>query len=95
MLQTILAATMLNLNTVFFEEIPVEDNSIDVVTSNCVINLSTEKEKVFKEIYRILKTGGRFVISDIVADKDVPDDIKKTRSFGASAFQAQLLRKSF
>ena len=54
-----IAANNLGCNNVEFkygfEEIPVEDNSIDVVTSNCVINLSTEKEKVFKEIYRILK----------------------------------------
>ena len=82
-----IVATNLGYNNVefkygFLEEIPVDDNSIDVITSNCVINLSTEKETVFKEIYRILKTGGRFVISDIVSDKDVPEDIKRQRALG-------------
>jgi len=58
------------------EDIPLEDNSVDLVMSNCVINLSPDKEKVYKEIYRILKPGGRFVISDIVTEKELPESIK-------------------
>ena len=54
------------------KRIPVEDNSVDVVISNCVINLTTDKVNTFKEIYRVLKQGqGRMVISDLVTDKEV------------------------
>lgn len=56
----------------FIEEIPVEDNSVDVVISNCVINLSNNKEAVFREIWRVLKPGGEFYIADIVADRRIP-----------------------
>ena len=58
------------------EHLPVEDNSVDVVISNCVINLSPEKEQVFKEIFRVMKPGGRFMISDIVLKKELPDEIR-------------------
>ena len=57
------------------EELPVEDGSMDWVISNCVINLSPGKEKVFAEIYRVLKPGGRFSISDIVVS-DLPDTLR-------------------
>lgn len=56
----------------FIEEIPAEDSSVDVVISNCVINLSDDKEKVFDEIWRVLEPGGEFYIADIVADRRVP-----------------------
>ncbi|MBI5745437.1 MAG: methyltransferase domain-containing protein [Nitrospirae bacterium] len=58
------------------EEIPLENSVADIVSSNCVINLSTDKKKVFEEIFRILKDGGRFVISDIVSGLDVPHEMK-------------------
>ncbi len=54
------------------EAIPVDENSVDVVISNCVINLTTDKVKAFKEIHRILKSGGRLVISDLVSDGKTP-----------------------
>ncbi len=60
----------------FIEEIPVPDSSVDVVISNCVINLSPTKDQVFAEIYRILKPGGEFYISDIVADRRVPQRLQ-------------------
>ncbi len=58
------------------EQLPVEDSSIDVVISNCVINLSPDKEAVFKEAYRVLKVGGRLMVSDLVLVKDLPKEIK-------------------
>ena len=61
------------------EKIPVEDSSVDWVISNCVINLSPEKDKVFKEIHRVLKPGGRMLVSDIVVS-ELPQEIRDLES---------------
>ena len=60
----------------FLEDIPVESKSVDLATSNCVINLSPDKPRVFAEIWRILKNHGRVVIADIVSDRPVPAQLK-------------------
>ncbi len=58
------------------EKLPVEDNSIDVIISNCVINLSPDKESVFKDVHRVLRFGGRLMVSDLVLAKKLPKEIK-------------------
>lgn len=79
------SAKRLNIQNVEFrqgylEDLPVESNTVDVIISNCVINLSPDKSRVFSEAFRVLKPGGRLAVSDIVTDGPLPDAIKKSLS---------------
>jgi ubiquinone/menaquinone biosynthesis C-methylase UbiE len=79
------------------EHLPVADASVDVILSNCVINLSTDKEQVYREAFRVLKPGGRLAISDVVAIKPVPkavrDDVDKHSGCVAGALHVNKLER--
>ena len=73
------------------EYLPIADNSVDVIISNCVINLSPNKLKVFKEVMRVLKPGGRIAISDVVATTEFPEDIKNDLALYSSCISGASL----
>lgn len=77
------------------ENLPIDDNSIDVAISNCVINLVPDKTKAFSEIYRALKNGGRIYLSDIVLLKDISDDLKNNEELLAGCVGGALLRDDY
>lgn len=72
------------------EQMPVADNTADLVISNCVINLAPDKAKVFREIWRVLKPGGRFVVSDIVARGSIPEDARQDMEMWAGCVAGAL-----
>jgi ubiquinone/menaquinone biosynthesis C-methylase UbiE len=77
------------------ENLPVVDNSMDVVISNCVINLVPNKRKAFMEAFRVLKPGGRLMISDIVLLKELPDFIKNSIEAYASCISGAIMRDEY
>ncbi len=77
------------------ENLPVADNSVDVVISNCVINLSPEKRRVFDEAYRVLKPGGRLMVSDIVLLRELPDVLKNSMEAYVGCLSGAVLRNEY
>jgi len=77
------------------ENLPVADNSVDVIISNCVINLSPDKRRVFKEAYRALKPGGRLMVSDIVLLKELPDFIKNSVEAYVGCLSGAIMRDKY
>jgi ArsR family transcriptional regulator len=77
------------------EDLPIEDNSIDVVISNCVVNLTPDKLKVFKEVYRVLKKGGRMYISDIVLLENLTKEQKENEELIAGCVGGALLKDDY
>lgn len=79
----------------YLEDLPLEDSFADVIISNCVINLSPDKPKVFSEIYRTLKVGGHFSISDVVAHDDLPQEMKEDRELWGECISGALKEEEF
>ena len=77
------------------EDLPIDDNSIDIIISNCVINLAPDKLKVFQEAYRVLKTGGRMYISDIVLLEELSQEQKNNEELISGCVGGALLRDDY
>ena len=77
------------------EDLPLEDDSVDVIISNCVINLSPDKEKVFREAHRVLNPTGRLLVSDIVIEGELPEDIKKSFDAWAGCIAGALEKNQY
>ncbi len=77
------------------EALPVEDSSVDVIISNCVINLAPDKEKVFREAFRVLKPEGRMYISDIVLLEDLPEELKNDNGLLAGCIAGAVLKEDY
>ncbi len=77
------------------ENLPVEDGIVDVIISNCVINLSPDKDKVFAEAFRVLKPGGRMLISDIVTQGELPNEIRENLEMWANCIAGALDEKDY
>jgi len=77
------------------ENIPAADNSVDVVISNCVINLSPDKKRVFSEAFRVVKPGGRLMVSDIVLLKELPDFIRKSAAAYVGCISGALMKGDY
>lgn len=77
------------------ENLPVENNSIDIIISNCVINLSPDKESVFKEAFRVLKPGGRLMVSDLVLVRDLPKAVKESVEAYVGCLAGAIFKKDY
>ena len=77
------------------EKLPVEDNTIDVIISNCVINLVPNKERAFKEAFRVLKPGGRLMVSDIVLLKELPEFVRESVDAYVGCISGALMKDKY
>jgi arsenite methyltransferase len=77
------------------EHIPLPDNTVDVIISNCVINLSGDKDQVLKEAFRVLKPGGRFAVSDVVVRGEIPATIRKSMELWAGCVAGALSEEDY
>jgi arsenite methyltransferase len=77
------------------ENLPIEDESVDAIISNCVVNLSPDKSEVFQEAYRVLKPGGRITVSDIVSERALPDEMKTDSNAWACCIGGALEQREY
>ena len=77
------------------EDLPLEDEEVDVVISNCVINLAPDKEKVFEETYRVLKPGGRLMVSDVVLTKPLPEKVKNDEELLSGCVAGAIMKEDY
>ena len=77
------------------ENLPVENSSVDVIISNCVINLAPDKGRVFQEAYRVLRPGGRLMVSDIVLETPLPDNVREDIGYYAGCIGGAILKEEY
>ncbi|MHB1297880.1 MAG: arsenite methyltransferase [Gemmatimonadaceae bacterium] len=77
------------------EQIPLADNSVDVIISNCVINLAADKPQVLREAFRVLKPGGRFAVSDVIVRGEVPADVRRSMELWVGCIAGALEEQQF
>src|SRR4051812_42449035 len=77
------------------EHIPLPDNAVDVIISNCVINLSSDKDAVLREAFRVLKPGGRFAVSDVVVRGEVPADVRRNMELWVGCIAGALEERDY
>ncbi|MDH5720305.1 MAG: methyltransferase domain-containing protein [Spirochaetia bacterium] len=75
--------------------IPLESETVDAVISNCVINHALDKEKVFREIFRLLKTGGRFIVSDVISESELPEEVKNDPEAWAKCYGGAIPKNDY
>jgi SAM-dependent methyltransferase len=88
-------ATNVEFRQGYLEDLPVESNTVDVIISNCVINLSPDKSKVFTEAFRVLTPGGKLAVSDIVTDGELPEVVRKSLSAWAGCVAGAVEAKDY
>jgi arsenite methyltransferase len=79
----------------YIEELPLSDASVDVIISNCVINLSADKQRVIREAARVLRPGGRFAVSDVIADEDMDEATRRDVAAWTGCIAGALTRHEF
>jgi arsenite methyltransferase len=79
----------------YIEELPLPDASVDVIISNCVINLSADKQRVIAEAARVLRPGGRFAVSDVIADEDMDEQTRRDMAAWTGCIAGALTRRAF